>query len=248
MKNFKPSFKKVALTAALLSVVSLSSNAGSTPRPITLQHTSKLLTANFTVRDVVKINVGDFHFTAGQVAPVHTHVAPAIGYVSKGAIIYQVEGEKPQLLKAGDVFYEPVGPRILRFDNASATDEAVFIDFNLQQKDEPFIVFEKPLTEKIDRRTLPTVKLAGLKGQSIDQVNVFVSDLAPSASASVNRKEVLLAYVAEGIVNVKVKGKGKVVHRVVAGSTFSLPKGKSTATLVNTSAEVAAKVITFYLR
>ena len=53
------------------------------------------------------------------------------------------------LLSEGDAFFEPFGPRILRFDNASATEEAVFIDFNLQQAGEPFIVFEKPLTEKI---------------------------------------------------------------------------------------------------
>ena len=88
--------------------------------------------------------------------------------------------------------------------------------------------------------------MAGLKGQSIDQVNVFVSDLEPNAITNVNREEVLLAYVADGVVNVKVEGKED--SRVVAGSTFNVPKGTSAATLVNASSEVAAKVIAFYLR
>ena len=125
--------------------------------------TNKLLSVHFEAREVVKIEAGDFHFAPGQLAPIHTHAAPAVGYVSKGSIFYQVEGEKPQLLTEGDAFYEPVGPRILRFDNASKTEEAVFIDFNLQQAGEPFIVFEKELTEHIDRRTLPTLTLEGKK-------------------------------------------------------------------------------------
>ena len=141
------------------------------------QGSSKLLTAQFEPRRVVQIEVGDFHFTPGQVAPVHTHAAPAVGYVAKGEIIYQVEGEKPQVLREGDAFYEPAGPRILRFDNASATQEAIFLDFNLEQVDEPFIVFEKPPTEAIDRRTLPTIDL---EDRIVDQVDIYASELKQS--------------------------------------------------------------------
>jgi quercetin dioxygenase-like cupin family protein len=94
----------------------------------------KILEANFEARQVVQVEVGDFHFTPGQVAPLHTHDAPAVGYVAKGEIIYQVEGEKQILLRTGDTFYEPTDKRILKFDNASATQEAIFIDFNLEQQ------------------------------------------------------------------------------------------------------------------
>ena len=138
---------------ALLATFTTATLSGAAANASSQGSTSKLLTANFEPRKVVKIEAGDFHFVPGQVAPIHTHTAPAVGYVAKGAILYQVEGEKPQLLREGDAFYEPAGPRILRFDNASATEEAIFIDFNLQQEGEPFIVFEKELTEKIDRRT-----------------------------------------------------------------------------------------------
>jgi len=207
------------------------------------ESTAKLLSVHFEARDVVKIEAGDFHFVPGQVAPIHTHDAPAIGYVSKGEILYQVEGEKPQLLREGDAFYEPAGPRILRFDNASATEEAIFIDFNLQQKNEPFIVFEKELTEHIDRRTLPT---ANLTGKSLEQADIFVTELAPKGSKILNTNGPVLAYVAEGTVNVSSpKGKSK---RYIAGESFSLLEDKQAATVINNSKTLTAKVIAFHLR
>jgi quercetin dioxygenase-like cupin family protein len=236
MNTLAKSFKKLTLAAALLSATTAMAGDAS-------ESTSKLLTANFETREVIKIEAGDFHFVPGQVAPIHTHAAPAIGYVAKGEILYQVEGEKPQLLREGEAFYEPVGPRILRFDNASATEEAIFIDFNLQQQGEPFIVFEKELTEHIDRRTLPTVDLAG---QQVDGVDVFVSEVEPAGSKQLTRQEVTLAYVAEGVVS--VQGEGEKTRHFKAGETFSLPAGKSSITIANLSAEVPAKVVAFYLR
>lgn len=232
-------FLKPLGTLALISAMSSGSTAMATAAN---ESTSKLLTANFEPREVIKIEAGDFHFVPGQVAPIHTHAAPAIGYVAKGEILYQVEGEKPRLLREGEAFYEPVGPRILRFDNASATEEAIFIDFNLQQQDEPFIVFERELSENIDRRTLPTMEL---KSQSVDRVDVFVSELAPNGQKQMSRRQVTLAYVAEGVV--KVKSKGTKSRRIKAGETFSLSIGESTVSVYNASAEVAAKVVTFYL-
>jgi len=236
MNTFTKPFKTLALTAALLSATT----AIATPSN---ESTSKLLTANFDARQVIKIEAGDFHFVPGQIAPIHTHAAPAIGYVAKGEILYQVEGEKTQLLREGDAFFEPVGPRILRFDNASATEEAIFIDFNLQQQDEPFIVFEKALTGKIDRRTLPTTDL---KGQQVDQVDVFISELEPNGQKQLDKKEVTLAYVAEGVVTLKSKGEKK--RRIKAGETFSLASGNTQVQISNASSEVSAKVVAFYLR
>ena len=203
----------------------------------------KLLTAQFEARDVVQVEIGDFHFKPGQVAPVHTHAAPAVGYVAKGEIIYQVEGEKQQLLREGDVFFEPVGPRILRFDNASATEQAIFIDFNLQQVNEPFIVFEKPPTEAIDRRSLPTVDIVDRR---VDQVNIYTNELHQSETVELDTNEAILGLVAEGIVELRIGGNKK--QRIVAGASFSIPKSGSVATVANVSSEVTAKIITFNLR
>jgi len=243
MKTYNKSFQTLAVTAALLSATAMANADDTAPSVVPQESTSKLLTANFEPRHVVRIEAGDFHFVPGQPAPIHTHVAPAVGYVAKGEILYQVEGEKPQLLREGEAFYEPAGPRILRFDNASATEEAIFIDFNLQQEGEPFIVFEEEPTEHIDRRMLPTVDL---DGQSVDQVDIFVSELEPSGRKKLKRQEPMLGYVAEGIVKLKIEGEA--AQRIVAGGSFSLPTDEAKATIANVSSEVPAKVISFYLR
>lgn len=243
MNTVNKKFQAIALTAALLSATTIAGTNAIASSTAPQESTSKLLTANFESRKVVKIEAGDFHFVPGQVAPIHTHAAPAVGYVTKGQILYQVEGEKPQLLREGDAFYEPAGPRILRFDNASATEEAIFIDFNLQQLGEPFIVFEKELTENIDRRSLPTIEADNL---NVDQVDMFVSELEPKGSKHLEKQALVLGYVAEGIITLTIKGESK--QQFIAGESFSLPVDKSKATIVNASSDVPAKVISFYLR
>jgi len=240
--NTQRKFVKSLTIAALLSTTVASTAIFASDTKLK-ESTAKLLSVRFDAREVVKIEAGDFHFVPGQVAPIHTHEAPAIGYVSKGEILYQVEGMKPQLLREGDAFYEPAGPRILRFDNASATEEAVFIDFNLQQKNEPFIVFEKELTEHIDRRTLPTVEL---KGRSLTQADIFVTEIEPKGHKRLEADVPVLSYVAEG--SVKVVNSAKGTQHYHAGESFSLVKRADTATVVNDSQNLPAKVISFYLR
>lgn len=225
-----------SLLAAVSAIPAYAANPGNDK-----ESTAKLLSAHFEPRKVVKIEAGDFHFLPGQIAPIHTHDAPAIGYVAKGRILYQVDGEKPQLLQEGDAFYEPVGPRILRFDNASATEEAVFIDFNLQQKGEPFIVFEKELTENIDRRTLPTTELADA---TLERVNVFSTDFEPSGSKLFKESNSTLGYVAEGTVRLI---NSDVSQSFIAGEIFSLMGRQGNSVLNNQSESLPAKVITFDL-
>jgi quercetin dioxygenase-like cupin family protein len=202
----------------------------------------KLLTASFALRQVVQVEVGDFHFKPGQIAPIHTHDAPAIGYVAEGMIIYQIEGEKPQILHEGDAFYEPTGVRILRFNNASATEDAIFLDFNLEQVNEPFIVFEEDPKEHIDRRTLPTTKL---DGHSISGAEVFSNKVAPDATLDLISDEPTLGLVAEGVIEVRINGKAPT--RIAAGGTFALATHGHQASITNLSGELPANVITFKL-
>lgn len=238
MNTYFKHFRTVALAAAFTAAaVTGSANADSQER------SSKLLTANFESRQVVQVEVGDFHFKPGQIAPIHTHTAPAVGYVAKGEIIYQIEGEEPRILREGDAFYEPAGTRILRFDNASATEEAIFLDFNLEQVGEPFIVFEHQPTEASDRRTLPTIDLGG---KSVDQVDIYASKLQGRGTMKLDTHEPTLGLVAEGIIELQIKGKA--TQRIVAGGSFSLPTADSQATIVNVSSEGPVKVITFRLR
>lgn len=238
MNKYFNQFRSVALVAALAGVASIGAVSAATP-----DGAVKLLTANFETRNVMQVEVGDFHFVPGQVAPIHTHSAPAVGFVAKGAIVYQVEGEAPQLLQTGDVFYEPVGPRILRFDNFSATEEAIFIDFNLEQVGEPFIVFEEQPTEAIDRRTLPTVDLGG---QTVDRVDIYSRDLEPGETLELEVSVPTLGLVAQGIV--EIVHQAGAVERLAAGQTFSLSSRKAHHTISNASSEVRAQVITFRLQ
>jgi len=238
MKTPLQIFRSAALATTLTVATALTTPVGAA----STEAATKLLTANFALRQVVQVEVGDFRFKPGQVAPVHIHEAPAIGYVSKGMIIYQVEGGKPQILRAGDAFFEPVGTRILRFDNASATEEAIFLDFNLEQTNEPFIVFEEKPTEAIDRRTLPTVKLDGLH---TEKAEVYSNTINPNGSIILEGSEPTLGLVAEGVVEFEVSGRE--VTRLVAGQTFALPEVGSKATIVNTSSEIPANVITLRL-
>lgn len=239
IKHLRAAALAVSFTAVALTGATLTGAAHAEPQASSV----KLLTAKFDSRRVAQVEVGDFHFKPGQTAPIHTHSAPAVGYVAKGTIIYQVEGEAPRILRAGDAFFEPVGPRILRFDNASATEEAIFLDFNLEQAGEPFIVFEKELTEANDRRTLPTIDLGGKK---IDQVDIYARDLKRGQTVKLETSQPTLGIVAEGIIELHVKG--KTTQRLVAGKSFSLTAANAEATIVNASSEVSAKVITFRLR
>lgn len=229
--------KRAFLAATLLALLTTKTFAADVTDPGKL-----LLQQDFGTLTINKIDIGDFHFSKGQKAPVHTHVAPVFGYVSKGSIYYQVEGQEPQILKTGDAFYEPVGPRILHFDNASETEEAVFTDFNLQKADQPFIVFPVPLKEKIDRRTFPTAEL----GQTtVHKVEVREQIVAPGAGLAPHQhKAPVVGYVAEGELRLAIEN-GEAVT-INQGQSFFEPEGKTVTTFASASA-VPVKVVSFLL-
>lgn len=197
-----------------------------------------LLSIGFPSRPVAQIEGGEFHFPPGQLALIHSHAAPVVGYVSKGTILYQVEGTPPQVLKTGDAFYEPAGPRIMHFDNASQTEEAAFLDFNLEQAGEPFILFPKPPTGKVDRRALPTVKTSGYV---VSNVNAYAEQITAAKPFKPDSGLAAIVYIAEGPVALKIN-RGETM-KLEQGSTFFVPKGKSAVF----SADDKARVIRFQL-
>jgi quercetin dioxygenase-like cupin family protein len=239
--------KKLILgTALLASLVAIQTPQAFAQEQVFAQQAvdpDHMLSIAFEQRKVTKIEVGDFHFIPGQRAPVHTHTAPAIGYVSKGTIVMEIEGRDPIILQEGDVYYEPVGPRITMFDNVSPTKEAVFIDLNLEQEGEPFIVFENPPTENIDRRTLPEITYE--TGVVVDGADIYSHTLQPDAKHYVDTNNPISAYVAKG--NVEVRQNGKRIRRLKAGDIFYHYKQDAGVVLVNTSSNTPAKVIVFSL-
>jgi|HubBroStandDraft_5_1064220.scaffolds.fasta_scaffold515638_2 quercetin dioxygenase-like cupin family protein len=75
----------------------------------------------------------------GQPTGRHFHPGPVTGYVERGLIAFGRDGEPAGQLGPGDVFFEPAGETIYRFDNLSATEPAVFIAFYLLTGDQALI-------------------------------------------------------------------------------------------------------------
>ena len=75
----------------------------------------------------------------GQRAGPHFHPGPVTGYVASGLIAFKRNGQPARELRPGDVFFEPAGEAIDRFDNLSGTQPATFIAFYLLTGDQPLI-------------------------------------------------------------------------------------------------------------
>jgi len=234
-------FRAATFIAALLGTVAMAQ--AETSAELTALSPVKVMEIDFEARAVAKADFGYFRFVPGQVAPVHHHLAPAIGLVSSGRIIYQAEGEPARVLNEGEAFYEPAGPSILRFDNMSATEPTVFIDFSLQREGEPFIALEEEPQQPIDRTSLPTIDLGG---RTLRHVDVYSRRLPASATAELTAPEPLIGIVAEGIVELSLDD--GTTRRLVEGNTFALIEKGAIAQLGNGSSDVEARVVTYHLR
>lgn len=79
------------------------------------------------VLSVERIEVRRIEMLPGLAAGLHIHNGPVLGSVVEGSVIYQVEGESESVLGPGEVFYEPEGVRIARFD--AGEDGATFLAY-----------------------------------------------------------------------------------------------------------------------
>ena len=77
------------------------------------------------------VEIREIHFGPGQETGLHRHPCPVFGYIAKGSILFQIDGEAAKTLREGDAFFEPPHRRMLHFDNASQTEPATFIAFYL---------------------------------------------------------------------------------------------------------------------
>jgi quercetin dioxygenase-like cupin family protein len=88
-------------------------------------------------------------------APPHRHTGPAFGYVLKGEVIFEVEGEPQRIVKAGETFWEPGGDVIhYRDGNHLATEESAFVVTMIGAAGQPMFmpVSEAELEARRDRR------------------------------------------------------------------------------------------------
>ena len=69
-----------------------------------------------------RVQVREIKILPSQPAGLHVHNGPVFGSIVAGSVVYQIDGEPATVLGPGDVFYEPEGARIARFD---AQDDGV---------------------------------------------------------------------------------------------------------------------------
>ena len=95
-----------------------------------------LLTANIDGGKLVsKVEIQEIVMNVGVNAPLHLHPCPTVGIVTEGNIIFEIEGENPQFLKAGDAFFEPSNIRVAKFNN-NGDMPAKFVAFYLLGENE----------------------------------------------------------------------------------------------------------------
>ena len=67
-------------------------------------------------KSVARVEARRIRMEPDVAAGLHAHNGPVFGVILTGSVVYQIEGEPERQLGAGDVFYEPEGARIARFD------------------------------------------------------------------------------------------------------------------------------------
>ena len=88
-------------------------------------------------------------------APPHRHSGPAFGYVIKGEIIFELEGEPERVIKAGEAFWEP-GFDVIHYQDGNnlADAESAFVVTMFCAPGQPMLVpvSAEELEQRRDRR------------------------------------------------------------------------------------------------
>lgn len=91
-------------------------------------------------------------------APPHRHAGPAFGYVLEGEMLFELEGEPPRVLRAGEAFWEPGGD-VIHYQDGNNRDD-VPLRFTVTMLCAPgdamfTLVDEAELAARRDRRAAP---------------------------------------------------------------------------------------------
>jgi quercetin dioxygenase-like cupin family protein len=76
-----------------------------------------------------RVEIRRITIAPGCAAGLHIHNGPVFGSIEAGSAVYQIEGQPETALQPGDVFYEPEGVRIARFD--AQEDGVTFLGYFL---------------------------------------------------------------------------------------------------------------------
>jgi len=81
------------------------------------------------VKATGRVEIREIRILPGHAAGLHVHNGPVVGSILAGLATYQIEGQPASVLQPGDVFFEPEGERIARFD--AGTDGVTFLAYFL---------------------------------------------------------------------------------------------------------------------
>lgn len=132
-------------TAVLATVVALGALAGAAHAEETKSwqsglHRTDLLRADLGAadREVIQVRVD---FDAGVAAPKHSHPGVEIAHVESGTFEYQLEGQPPVTLKAGDSLFIPEGVAHTA-KNVGATTASELATY-IVKKNTPLLILSK---------------------------------------------------------------------------------------------------------
>lgn len=99
----------------------------------------QLLRAVLGRRQGTAVDIREIQMQPGQVVGRHLHPTPAVGYISAGTAIVEIQGESARTLTAGSAFYEPPDRVVARFGNASNSEAITLVAFYLLDGDQELI-------------------------------------------------------------------------------------------------------------
>lgn len=88
-------------------------------------------------------------------APPHRHSGPAFGYMLEGEMLFELEGEPPRVIRAGEAFWEPGGDVIHYQDGNNRADvRSRFVVTMMGVPGQPMftLVSDEELAMRKDRR------------------------------------------------------------------------------------------------
>ena len=131
----------LATVAALASYSGLSQAADPVPAKSWQAglHRTDLLRKDLDVsgREVIQVRVD---FEPGVASPNHSHPGVEVAYVIDGTFEYQLEGQPPVTLKAGDSLYIPAG--VAHIAKNVGTGNASELATYIVKKGEPLVVIK----------------------------------------------------------------------------------------------------------
>lgn len=83
--------------------------------------------------------IKEFSLPAGHVGGRHSHTGPVYVYVLDGELSIQLDSQKSQTLKAGELYVEPVG-QVMQARNMSSSADLKILVFQIGEKGKPMMI------------------------------------------------------------------------------------------------------------